>query len=329
MANLSPALRIGILRGGPSPEYEVSIKTGGNVLNILSETHKPIDIFISKEGKWHVQGVEKSPDRILSQVDVIFNGLHGAYGEDGGVQQVLDSHSVPYTGSDRFASAMAMNKWLTKEKLKEAGVKTPIAVLVRREDSVVEKAKEIFNSIPHPLIVKPACGGSSIGLYIVRTYKELLAALESVLENHGSAVVEEYIAGKEATCAVIENFRGNKLYALPVVEIIPPEGQMFDYDAKYSGKSREICPGRFSEKDKKEIEKVAKIVHDKMDLKHYSRSDFIVSPKRGIYFLETNTLPGLTKESLLPKSLEAVGVSIKEFLHHVIDLAIHKTGVWI
>lgn len=329
MQTLPSSLHIGVVRGGPSPEYDVSLKTGANVLRHFSETHIPIDIFISKDGKWHMNGLERSPERILKHVDVVFNALHGAYGEDGGVQEILDHHGVPYTGSNRYASAIAMNKWITKEKAILAGIKTPISILVRRTDSLEDKAKEIFNTIPHPMIVKPACGGSSLGLHKVDSFKDLLDALENVLSGHGSAIVEEYIVGREATCGVIDNFRGQKIYSLPVVEIIPPAGKLFDYDSKYSGESREICPGNFSEKERKEIEKVAKLIHDRLGLRHYSRSDFIVSPRRGIYFLEVNTLPGLTEESLLPKSLEAVGIKIKDFLHHLVHMAVHKTGLWV
>src|SRR3989344_2432232 len=329
MQTLSPSLRIGVLRGGPSPEYDVSLKTGANVLKHLSETHNPIDVFISKDGKWHMNGMERSPERILKNLDVAFNALHGTYGEDGQVQEILNHHGVPYTGSDKYASAIAMNKWITKERALLAGIKTPVSMLVRQTDSLPNKAKEIFNSIPHPLIVKPACGGSSLGLHKVDSFSELLSALENVLSEHGSAVVEEYIVGKEATCGVIDNFRGKKIYPLPPVEIVPPTGKLFDYDSKYNGETKEICPGNFSEKEKREIERVAQLIHDKLDLRHYSRSDFIVSPRRGVYFLEVNTLPGLTEESLLPKSLKAVGVEVKEFLHHLLHMAIHKSGVWI
>lgn len=329
MNTLSPSLRIGVLRGGPSGEYDVSLKTGANVLKHLSSTHRPIDIFISKKGKWHINGIEKPPEKILRNVDVVFNALHGEYGEDGQVQEVLGHHGTPYTGSDKLASAIAMNKWITKEKAILAGVKTPISMIVRRSDKLSKKAKEIFDSIPHPLIVKPAKGGSSIGLYKVDSYSELLTAIEKVLLENDSAIVEEFIKGKEATCGVIDDFRGQKIYSLPPVEIRPPKGKMFDYDSKYDGQSDEICPGNFTENEKKEIERIAQLIHDKLGLRHYSRSDFIVSPRRGVYFLEVNTLPGLTDESLMPKSLKAVGVEIKEFLHHIIDLAIHKSGIWI
>lgn len=328
MKTLPSSLRIGVLRGGPSIEYDVSLKTGASILKHLSETHAPIDIFISKDGKWHLHGVEKSPERILKNVDVVFNALHGEYGEDGGVQEVLNILGVNYTGSGRYESAVAMNKWVTKEMAQEVGIKTPIGMLVRQTDSLSDKAKEIFASIPHPLIVKPRDGGSSIGIKKVDSYSELLSALEEILSKHKSAIVEEYITGKEATCGVIDNFRGKDIYTLPPLEIVPPTGKLFDYEHKYDGSSKHICPGNFTAEEKKTIEKFSALIHKRLGLSHYSCSDFVVSPKRGVYFLEVNTLPRLTDESPLSKSLHAVGVSIKDFLHHTLHLA-HKTGVWI
>lgn len=317
------SLRIGVIRGGPSSEYDVSIKSGSSVLKSLGETHRPIDIFISQDGKWHIQGVERSPERILKTVDVVFNALHGEFGEDGKVQEILDHHGVPYTGSDKYSSAIAMNKHLTKEKLKKVGIKTPIHFLVRNSDNIATKAKEVWATIPHPMVVKPATGGSSLGVYKVESFQELINALEEILSKYNSAIVEEYIKGKEATCGVVNHFRQKEVYVLPPVEIVRV-GDMFDYDSKYGVGVKEICPGNFSQIEKKEIERLSELVHRTLELSHYSRSDFIISPRRGIYFLEVNTLPGLTKKSLLPKALESVGVSIKEFVHHVIGLALGK-----
>jgi D-alanine-D-alanine ligase len=325
MQTLSPNVRVGVLRGGPSPEYDVSLKTGAQVLGYLGQLCRPVDILISKNGQWHMDGVERTPSRILNQVDVVWNALHGTYGEDGGVQEVLDRHGAKYTGSDRLASALSMNKWITKQRAQEAGIKTPVFAYVRRTDPIQEKASEIFHSIPHPLIVKPATGGSSIGLYFVQSYPEIMVALETILSMYESAIVEEYIAGREATCGVIDDFRGQETYALPVVEIVPPPAKkLFDYHAKYSGESREVCPGNFTAETKKEIEEMSARIHDALGLSHYSRSDFIVSPRRGVYFLEVNTLPGLTNESLLPKSLEAVGVTMPQFITHVLSLALEE-----
>jgi D-alanine-D-alanine ligase len=152
-----------------------------------------------------------------------------------------------------------------------------------------------------------------------------MPALEKALKYSDVIIVEEFIKGKEATCGVVENFRGQMIYPLFPVEIIKPKDfEFFGYDAKYSGESSEACPGNFSEKEKKTIQDMAVEAHRILGLRHYSRSDFIVSPKRGVYILEVNTLPGLTKESLLPKSLEAAGCSLSNFLDHVITLALEQ-----
>lgn len=318
---ISPSLKVGVLRGGPSNEYDVSLKTGANVLKHLLTICRPVDIFISKEGLWHVQGQVKSPEKILRQVDVVWNALHGKFGEDGQVQAFLDSHGVKYTGSGRMSSSISMNKFLTKKEALEANVKTPLHLLVRSDDDYFQKAKDSIQTFPFPVVVKPVSGGSSQGVAIVKNVPDLVFHLQNILNDGGSALVEEYIAGKEATCGVIDNFRNSKTYVLPPVEILH-KSSFFDYDSKYSGQSKEICPGNFSKVEKDEIERMSSLIHQKLGLSHYSRSDFIVHPKRGVYFLEVNSLPGMTKESLLPKSLEAVGVSMKEFISHILSLAL-------
>ena len=303
MITLPISLRIGVLRGGPSPEYDVSLQSGGHVLQNLSNTHKPFDIFISKDGTWHIHGIERSRERILKQLDVVWNALHGSYGEDGKLQELLSHHGIKYTGSDKFASKIAMNKTMAKEQIKVAGIKTPVSIIVRREDSMIDKAKEIFNSIPHPLMVKPTCGGSSIGLYIVRTFNELLSALEQVLSVHGSAIVEEYISGKSVSGFITEDFRNQPIYTFPAIV---------------------TSSGSVSTKETRAVEDMAKQVHNMLQLSHYSKSDFIVSPRRGIYFLEVNTVPKLEKKSLLLQALETVGVDTVHFIHHMLSLAVNR-----
>jgi len=137
--------------------------------------------------------------------------------------------------------------------------------------------------------------------------------------------VEEFIEGKEATVGVIENFRNKNIYTLPPIEIrVPKTNDFFDYEAKYNGQSQEICPGNFSSQEKEELERMASLIHTGLNLSHYSRSDFIIHPQKGIYALEVNTLPGLTNESLFPKSLNAVGSDISEFINHLLKLALSK-----
>jgi len=166
--------------------------------------------------------------------------------------------------------------------------------------------------------------GSSVGVSIAKSHRELLQGIGNAFEYSSKVLIEEYIRGREATCGVVDNFRGEKIYSLFPVEIIhPKDNPFFDYDAKYSGKTQEICPGNFSQRDKNEIQRIAKEVHSIMGLRDYSRSDFIVSPY-GIYFLEVNTLPGMSKESLLPKSLNAGGISTPSFLDHIVGLALSR-----
>lgn len=322
---LTEKLRVGVLRGGPSSEYEVSLQSGARVLDVLRDSpkYRPVDVFIGKDGVWHISGMPHDPHKALKKVDVIFNALHGEYGEDGEVQNLLDTFQIPYTGSRSFASRVAMNKALAKSFLSREGIKTPHYRVLSREENNQDFLREIFRSFPHPLIVKPLSLGSSVGVSIVWSFDDLEDGLRRVFEICERAIIEEFIKGKEATCGVVENFRGEKIYALLPIEIRPPsESAFFDYGAKYGGRSQEICPGNFSFEEKRELERLAKVVHGTLGLRHYSRSDFIVHPRRGIYFLETNTLPGLTSESLLPKALHAVGFPANKFIDHVLALAL-------
>lgn len=319
MQSLPNSLRIGVIRGGTSPLYDISIKTGGAILEALNETHKPIDIFISKDGVWHMGGIEKSPEKILKNVDVVWNALHGKFGEDGKVQELLSHLGVPHTGSEKYASAVVMNKWLTKEHLKDLGIKTPLYEIVRQTDDLKVKSKEIFSTIPHPMIVKPVNGGSSLGIAIVNNYIDLYKALYDVLSSESDAIVEEYIKGKDASVFVVDNFRNKNLYVFPPVEVKhQSQSGYYDYDSKYNRNVEIVSPGVFSEKEKKEIERVAALVHEKLGLRHYAKSDFVINPKRGVYFLEVNTLPHLDKDSLFASSLSSVGVALKDFVHHVL-----------
>lgn len=338
-------IRVGVLRGGPSPEFEVSLKTGEAVLRCLrEEKFVGTEIFVDKKGTWHIHGAPIAIEKAVRNFNVLFNAMHGTYGEDGIVQRILDSHKIPYTGSGTLGSALAMNKGLAKEFYKKAGLRTPAFAVIARSDAdepgeyilrrdgkreyhaeLPKIARELFLTFPQPAVVKPLASGSSVGVSMVYGAEEIVRALEEGLEASEALIIEELIRGKEATCGVVEEFRGEDLYALPPIEIVPPkEFKFFDYEAKYSGKTEEICPGRFSSSEKKLIMEGALKAHHALGLDHYSRSDFIVTPRGGVFILETNTLPGLTEESLLPKSLKAVGSGLPELVEHVITLALRK-----
>ena len=318
--------RVAVLRGGPSSEYEVSLKTGASVLKYLPEKYEGIDLLIDKEGIWHIGGVPIHPKDLLSKADVVFNAMHGEYGEDGKVQKILERFNIPFTGSGSLASALGMNKALSKEIFKKHGIKTAAYKTFDKKEYSPTLAVEIFKTFPQPSVVKPLSAGSSVGVSIVRSVADMKEAMEKAFSVGEKIIIEEFIQGKEATCGVLENFRGKKFYSLIPIEIVPQKDQKFyDYEAKYSETkgADHICPGTFTKKESEEIEKLAIEIHKAIGARHYSRSDFIVNSKRGIYALEINTLPGMTAQSLLPDEIRAVGSTFGELLEHLIELALH------
>jgi D-alanine-D-alanine ligase len=318
-------IRVGVIRGGPSNEYEVSLKTGATVLNHLpQDKYNPREIFIDRNSNWFVNGVPLTPHEALTHVDVVFNALHGMYGEDGKLQHILESHGIPFTGSTSFSSALGMNKKLSKEVYKKSKIKTPQYRIIESKDNLNQQLYEIFRAFPLPLVVKPASGGSSIGISLVKDFNSFENSVNQAFAHSDIVIVEEYIKGKEATCGVIESFRKSPFYTLPPIEIRPHEGTFFDYEAKYEGKSDEIVPGNFTDEEKREIEKLAIEAHKNLGLRHYSRSDFIIHPHRGIFILETDTLPNITEKSLLSKALDFVGAPLSHFLDHVVQLALSR-----
>ncbi len=319
-------LRVGVLRGGPSAEYEVSLKTGGFVLSKLpQEKYQPRDILLTKGGEWLMEGIPASPDRLRHAVDVVFNALHGNYGEDGQVQRYLDSIGIPYTGPRSLAAALSMNKALSKEYYTSHELKTPRSLTFEEGMPSEEITRTMFQKIGPPWVVKPTDNGSSVGVRVVRFLKDLPTAIAAAFTVAKSILIEEFIRGREATCGVVDKYRGYDIYPLFPIEIIPPkEKSFFDYEAKYGGISQEICPGRFDDSVKHTLQDMAVRAHRVLGLSHYSRSDFIVHPTRGIFILETNSLPGLTEESLMPKALTAVGARHDHFLDHIVTLALDR-----
>ncbi len=317
--------RVAVLRGGPSPEYEVSLQSGSNVLKHLPDGFRGLDIFIDKDGLWHRDGIQTSPYSALKDVDVVWNALHGDYGEDGRVQQELTALGVPFTGSGVLGSALAMNKILSKERYREAGLTVPESTVLSVSNDFEDRLFDIFKNVSLPVVVKPHASGSSFGVTLAHSLGEVEQGVRKAFEYSPTVLIEEYIPGKEATVGVVEGLRGEGVYALSPIEIVPTEEKFFDYDAKYKGRSLEICPGNFSESDTYALREMAKAAHDALGLRHYSRSDFIVSPDRGIYILETNALPGLTPMSLVPKALQTANISMGEFIKHILTVAIEKS----
>jgi D-alanine-D-alanine ligase len=286
---------VGVLRGGPSREHDVSLKTGAAIIaNLPAERFVVRDIYIDKRGEWHDRGKVTPPERVLRQLDAALIGLHGEYGEDGEVQKLLERFGVPLTPEFRH---------------------------IERAEASEEGVHDVIRSFHQPVVVKPIGWGSSVGVSVVGGYAPVLSAVKQLFaEGAPSVLVEEYIRGKEATVGVVEHLRGETLYSLPPIEVIPPEGDFYSYASKYSGATRHVCPGNFTRVANEELQRIARVMHRTLGLRHYSRSDFIVAPA-GIYYLETNTLPGLTAESNLPIALASVGVSLPDFLSHLVTLA--------
>lgn len=319
--------KVAVLRGGPSSEYEVSLKTGAGVLANLPEHYEGIDILIDKKGVWHIGGLPFDPRHLSKRADVAFVAMHGEYGEDGTVQRLLENLHMPFTGSGSLASAMGMNKHLAKKIFKDRGIRTPVHKVISKKDYGGHTAKELWTTFTQPSVIKPANSGSSVGVTLAYSLKDVEEGLKKAFAVSDKVIIEELIKGREATCGVLEDFRGEKIYSLFPIEIVPKKHQKFyDYESKYSNETGadHICPGNFSKKESEEIARMAALIHKAIGARHYSRSDFIVHPKRGVYALEINTLPGLTPTSLIPDEMKAAGSSYAELLDHLIQLALKK-----
>lgn len=317
-------LRVGVMRGGPGSEYHVSLRTGGNVLAALPrDKYEPHDILITNSGEWNIDGVPTHPAKLSQHVDVVFNALHGEFGEDGKVQNILDFFGMPYTGSTVIPSAVGMNKELAKKYFAKEGIKVPKGVVVSRGEEIGTVLEKVKSEINAPYVVKPLSGGSSIGLSLARSDEELIAAIEYALQFGSEALVEEYIRGREIMVGVINAAGGTHAYATAPLEILIPEGVLYDYDQKYKNPIHPIGRARMSDADLHAVQDAALRAHVALGTRHYASYDFILT-EDGPYLLEVNTLPGLTHTSLLPKSLGFFGLPLPEFIDFIITLALEK-----
>ncbi|MFZ2831662.1 MAG: D-alanine--D-alanine ligase [Minisyncoccia bacterium] len=317
-------LRVGVMRGGLGSEYSVSLNTGKNVLNALpKDKYEGRDLLITGDGVWHINGMPTTPAKLAQHVDVVFNALHGEFGEDGKVQNILELFKMPYTGSTALPSAIGMNKELAKKYFSAAGIKVPRGMVISRGEEVSDVVARVGAEINAPYVVKPLAGGSSFGLSLARDTQELIDALEKALAYGEKAMIEEYVRGREMTVGVIDSAKGFGSYVSSPLEILLPENTLFDYDQKYNNLMHPIGPARMSEVDRKALEETALLAHAHLGARHYARYDFIVN-EDGPHLLEVNTLPGLTDNSLLMKSLALNGLLLPEFVDYVLTLALQK-----
>lgn len=292
-------MRIAVLRGGPSAYYDSSLKSGEFVLGQLRkepQNYKPMDVFISRDGVWHVRGMPQEPHQVLRHVDLVWNALHGEYGEDGVLSKLLSNLNVPHTGSTTFGLAISSNKDLSKKVYEQHGLLTPKHEALLGHVSMDELVR-IFRTYLHPVVVKPAKDRGGAGSRKVHSFQELQDAVAEAFRYSDRVLVEEYINGIEASCGVIEGFRKDKLYAL-----IP-------------------MPNDFRSDTHKQIEAMSRLAHHSLGLRHYSSSDFVVTPKGRVYILGTNALPNISPDTELHKSLSSVGITDEEFVNHIITLA--------
>lgn len=265
--------------------------------------------------KWQNRSmIGKGVLEICRAADVVFLALHGACGEDGRIQATLDLLGVPYTGSGFLGSALAMDKDLTKKIVAPQGVRTPAweTVSYTKEDICA-----IAERTALPVVVKPVDSGSSIGVAIAYTPEELKKALLDNL-NQSRVILEQYVSGREIVVGVLDG------KSLPSIEIIPKQG-FYDYVNKYqAGATIEICPSEIDPEIERKLGEAALTVHNALGLKAYSRSDFIVTEGGEMYFLEVNTLPGMTPTSLMPQEAAAAGVDYGALCQKIIELALKE-----
>jgi D-alanine-D-alanine ligase len=336
-------LRVALLMGGQSAEREVSLNTGRMIARFLDPArYEVLPLEIAADGRWLVESpalreivaagygvIEPALVRYASptaaplerNLDVVFLALHGPFGEDGTIQGMLELLGLPYTCSGVLASALAMDKARMKAFARGLGITTARDRLVTQTefDQDREKVLAELAMLSEKLVVKPNRLGSSVAIRIVETPADLLSALEEVLRLGQEPLVEEFVSGVEVTAPVLGN---DKLETLPLIEIVPNLGSFYDYRSKYTqGGSEHIIPARLAPAMSRRIQDQAAEIHAKLGCRGVTRSDFIVRGDQ-VYFLEINTIPGMTATSLVPQAAEHAGYSFSGLLDRLIELAL-------
>ena len=296
-------MKVAVILGGTSYERDVSLKTGKAVIEACRMNNYAVEtLIIDKNYKKFLPNLKK--------VDIVFNALHGTLGEDGTIQKWLEENNIKFTGSDSVSSALCMNKIECKKILEKNEFLTPKWV-------EFEESLEI-NDVSLPCIIKPNEQGSTFGLSYVEKAKDLKPAIVNSQKFDKSILIEEYISGKEITVGIIQE------NAMPIVEILP-KNKIYDYKCKYTaGMSEYNCPADIddvlSEKIMTDSVKIFKI----LGCSNYGRIDFIIDKNENYYFLEINTLPGMTSTSLLPIAAKAQGLSFNDLVKKIIDLGLSE-----
>jgi len=292
---------VGVLLGGPSAERDISLKSGRAISLALRELG--IEVIEIGEHEGVREGV------IAHKIDMAFIALHGRFGEDGQVQEFLEELNIPYTGSGVRASRQAMDKDLSCQVFKSAGLTIPACRIIKRGD------KPSASPFSLPVVVKPAREGSSLGLSLVRESGQFLQALALARRHDDKIIVEKYIPGRELTISILEE------KALPVIEIIP-DNPFFDYEAKYvKGLSEFIVPADLPGEVYREAQRIGLAAHQALGCYAYSRADIILGQDGDLYLLEVNSIPGFTATSLLPQAARAAGIDFPDLCLKLLELA--------
>lgn len=331
-------IRVAVLMGGVSSEREVSLKTGRMICEALDKSkYEVVPMVVGRRPeslpeRAYCTGLKNAPpvECVRAQAkdmmplvtdgkwpDVVFIALHGRYGEDGTVQGMLDLFGIRYTGSGVLASALAMNKAISKKLMLAEGIRTPPFVLVKSAEDAVARASEL----PLPIVVKPNREGSTIGITIVRSPDQLPDAVQEAFRYDDEVLLERFIEGTEITAALLGN---DNPEVLPLVEIVPKSG-FYDYESKYTpGATDEIVPARIPEARAMEAREVALKVHKLLGCRGMSRVDMICT-EDAVWVLELNTIPGMTETSLLPRAAAAAGISFPELVDRLVQLALEDS----
>lgn len=320
---MSSKTRVAVLWGGYSTEREVSGWSCEMVRRNLDPAAYEVSVHDLNE---FLPGGAREWGELKKNADVVFLAIHGAGGEDGTIQGLLELMGLPYTGSGVLASALAMNKARTKDIYCRSGIPTAdfLAYDLRTQPVVsMEDAQAQAARFGWPLVLKADNQGSSFGVYIVKSPADFAGAWQETAKLSSELLVERFVEGMEVTCGVIG---GKKLEALPVVEIVPGT-EWFDFDAKYrAGGSEEIVPARMSPELTAQVQDLAIRAHRALGCWGMSRTDMRITPQGEIYVLETNTIPGLTENSLLPKAARAAGIMLPELFDRFIAMAFERHG---
>jgi D-alanine-D-alanine ligase len=297
-------MRIAVLEGGPGSERDVSIRSGENVAQWLREA-----------GAREVRRIEVRGENVVvpPDVDLVFNMIHGTFGEDGQLQAILEKQGVPYTGAAVESSRLSFDKILSKRRFQERGIATPRYEVLHPGE---------HPSLPLPLVVKASREGSSVGVFLVRDEAQLAAALRDVAQYGEEFLVEELIAGRELTAGILGD------QALPIIEIKPKEG-FYDFKNKYpwlnpAGAADHYCPARLEPALTARIQELALAAHRALGLETYSRVDLMLDAEDRPFVLEINTVPGMTESSLFPEAARAAGIEPAQLCTRIVALSLER-----